>query len=489
MRKTLLTICMLSAFAARGPAQVQTTNRQEIPRLVASARGTVVLLKTFDRQGKVLGLGSGFRISGGRLVTNAHVVAGASRVEIFDDTGALLGIARSADMLSTTVDLAILPSVGPRAPYLSLARVSPAVGEQVIVIGAPEGLTNTVSDGIVSAQRKIGARQLLQISAPISPGSSGGPVLNTRGEVVGVSVAILREGQNLNFAVPVSDVMALVSSRTGQFEFPPPFDEIDQRSASRERSGSTSMGNMPFLSIGRNASGTLTAADQGSHGLHVDYYRLTGVAGTSVSIWVGSVDFDPMVSVYRFVGDSTVIVTSDDDSGEGLDGLRLSAKAILTFSADVTYVVAVAAADARRSQLGQYVVRVEPTNVAGQSSATSAGQGQSRWLPVGTSEGSRIEFDRTSITPSGYQVYLAWQRTTYRTPFKDTNGDTLDVVLLQTEVSCGYHRVRLRSGVKYLKGKVILSASSVDPWESTVPGSVGEAAARSVCAYAKANGI
>ena len=117
MRKILVISCLLSAFAAQGLAQTQMSSRQDIPKLVASARGTVVLLKTFDRQGRVLALGSGFRISGGRYVTNAHVVAGASRVEIFDDAGSLLGIARSADMLSTTVDLAILPSVGRRTPY------------------------------------------------------------------------------------------------------------------------------------------------------------------------------------------------------------------------------------------------------------------------------------------------------------------------------------------------------------------------------------
>jgi len=76
-------------------------------------------------------LGSGFRIAGGRFVTNAHVVAGAGRVEIFDDSGALLGIARYAEMLSMTVDLAILPAVGIRTPTLSLASVPPPVGEQI----------------------------------------------------------------------------------------------------------------------------------------------------------------------------------------------------------------------------------------------------------------------------------------------------------------------------------------------------------------------
>jgi S1-C subfamily serine protease len=300
------------AYAAQGLAQTSASTRQDIPRLVASARGTVVLLKTFDRQGTALGLGSGFRISGGRFVTNAHVVAGASRVEIFDDGGALLGIARSADMLSTTVDLAILPAVGPHFPYLALAGAAPAVGEQVIVIGAPEGLSNTVSDGIVSAVRKLETRQLLQISAPISPGSSGGPVLNSRGEVVGVSVSILREGQNLNFAVPVSDVIALVSSRPGQFEFPASTEDVAQSSPQTGGSTRSSVAPPPMLTVGSNIKGQLTPDDKLPAGAYVDYFRLKGVQG-SVSIVVGSGDFHPFLAVFRFVDDTIATVASDEN--------------------------------------------------------------------------------------------------------------------------------------------------------------------------------
>ena len=109
--KTLIT-SLLSALVISSQVQSQQNTSQDIPKIVASAHGAVVLLKTFDRQGQAIGLGSGFRVSDGRFVTNAHVVAGASRVEIFDDSGKLLGVARSADMLSTSVDLAILPSLG-----------------------------------------------------------------------------------------------------------------------------------------------------------------------------------------------------------------------------------------------------------------------------------------------------------------------------------------------------------------------------------------
>jgi Trypsin-like peptidase domain len=193
---------------------------QTLPDVVARAQSAVVTIRAFDATGDLIGLGSGFRIGGGRFVTNAHVLAGAAHVEVFDNSERLLGTIDHVQALSATVDLAILPRLQGGIVALSLAPSAPRVGEQIIVIGSPEGLTNTVSDGIVSAFRTIEGRRLLQITAPISPGSSGGPVLNGRGEVVGVSVSMLREGQNLNFAVPVSDIMAVAESPVGRISFP-----------------------------------------------------------------------------------------------------------------------------------------------------------------------------------------------------------------------------------------------------------------------------
>lgn len=467
-----------------GQAQTLQEASADIPKVVASTRSTVVLLKSFDRRGKVLGLGSGFRIAGGRFVTNAHVVAGASRVEIFDDGGALLGIARYAEMLSTTVDLAILPAVGARTPALPLASVPPLVGEQVIVIGAPEGLTNTVSDGIVSAVRKVESRQLLQITAPISPGSSGGPVLNRRGEVVGVSVSILREGQNLNFAVPVADVIALVASRPGQIEFPVARDVVGHPSNGQERSGRTTPTmTFPLLPFGSDVSGAITTKDRLSNGQYVRYYHINGVEGVSVSIGVSSDDFDPFVAVYRVVADSVVLVTGDDDGGVGLN-----ANARLTFPADDMYFVGVFATPSSRSKLGDYTIRLS-AQTGQPSSAAASGKGEPRWLPAGRNNDDRNEFDRTSIISTGYQTYLVWERATFATPYTDKAGDTVDVVLLRYEVSCSEHRFRLRSGAKYLKKELVRSSTIDGEWQAAIPETIGETSTNAVCAYVKAHGL
>jgi hypothetical protein len=89
-----------------------------------------------------------------------------------------------------------------------------------VAVGASEGLTSTVSNGIVSAIRETRHGEWIQISAPISPGSSGGPVLNSAGDAIGVSVAQFTEGQNLNFAIPASDIRAMLGSPPGRIAFP-----------------------------------------------------------------------------------------------------------------------------------------------------------------------------------------------------------------------------------------------------------------------------
>ncbi len=85
------------------------------------------------------------------------------------------------------------------------------VGETVYAVGNPHGLEGTFSQGIISSVRTVGTDKLLQLTAPISPGSSGGPVLNDRGNVIGVSVATFRGGQNLNFEIPSNYLTKLVS--------------------------------------------------------------------------------------------------------------------------------------------------------------------------------------------------------------------------------------------------------------------------------------
>jgi len=192
----------------------------DLPTLVKMVAPSVVVIRTFDSGGRPVALGSGFLVDGGRVVTNAHVLQGAVSAEVFDSQGQLISTTDYAEALGRSVDLAVLPPVTGVHPILALAPDLPDAGMRVLVFGAPEGLSNTVSEGIISAVRTLDTATTLQITAPISHGSSGGPVVRMDGVVLGVSVATLASGQNLNFAVPARDVLTLLGSPTTKVLFP-----------------------------------------------------------------------------------------------------------------------------------------------------------------------------------------------------------------------------------------------------------------------------
>jgi S1-C subfamily serine protease len=183
---------------------------QEIAR---KAFKSTVLLVMEDANGQPMTLGSGFFVRNGEIVSNLHVVKGASR-----GYAKIVGQNNKYNIEGITGidlerDLVILKISTAKSLSLSIGNSDMVeVGEQVYAVGNPQGLEGTFSQGIVSSIRQVGSDKLLQITAPISPGSSGGPVLNSNGVVVGVSVATFRDGQNLNFAIPSNYIKDLLSN-------------------------------------------------------------------------------------------------------------------------------------------------------------------------------------------------------------------------------------------------------------------------------------
>ena len=172
---------------------------------------SVVLLEMNDSNGQPLSLGSGFFVSNGIIATNAHVIEGAS-----SGTAKLIGDSHAMQILGTVAidrhaDLALLKVDGPAPPLVLGPNTDPTVGDDVYVVGNPLGLEGTFSEGIISGIRSIDADSVLQMTAPIFPGSSGGPVMNSSGAVIGISVATFQEGQNLNLAVPVRYLSRLIA--------------------------------------------------------------------------------------------------------------------------------------------------------------------------------------------------------------------------------------------------------------------------------------
>ncbi|MBA7535700.1 hypothetical protein ES705_27958 [subsurface metagenome] len=178
---------------------------ESLPALIKRINPSVVIVFAYDDKGEFLQLGSGFFISqNGDIITNYHVIQGASSAEIktADEKTYPITYIVARDEQSDIIHLSVDISSKYVRP-LSLSTTVPEVGEKIIVYGSPLGLEKTVSDGIVSAIREVpGYGKLIQITAPISPGSSGSPVLNMNGEVIGIATFQFIEGQNLNFAIP-----------------------------------------------------------------------------------------------------------------------------------------------------------------------------------------------------------------------------------------------------------------------------------------------
>ncbi len=177
-------------------------------------RPAVVLIQCFDKNQVPLGQGSGFFVSPkGDVITNKHVIIGAHTATVRLASGALYFVegVSAVDPDSDIVKLRVKLN-GRETPYVAPTDLLPQVGEDIVVVGNPLGLESTVSKGIVSAIRDISTiGNVLQISAPISPGSSGSPVLNMKGQVVGIATFILKEGQALNFAIPSKTILGLSS--------------------------------------------------------------------------------------------------------------------------------------------------------------------------------------------------------------------------------------------------------------------------------------
>lgn len=195
------------------PTDIQpvVVKEKDLPTLVNDVKSGIVAILTYDKDGNPLGQGSGFFINTqGHIVSNRHVFRGARRVEVKLAADVYQVDKVLADDTDNDLILFSIKSGSRGFTALPLASKKPMVGERAVVIGNPLGLEATVSDGIVSAQRELEKGvTVLQVTSPISPGSSGSPVLNMRGEVIGVATFQLREGQNLNFAIPVALVKKL----------------------------------------------------------------------------------------------------------------------------------------------------------------------------------------------------------------------------------------------------------------------------------------
>lgn len=201
-----------AAGAEFTPAPEQAKRDKLAPAALFKAWApSVVTIEVEGAMGRAVG--TGFVLDArGTIATNNHVVDGATTIEVklFDGTKA-----EKVELLETNSadDLAVLRiEVGTMPPSVALGVSDEVeVGERVIVIGNPIGLEHTMTDGMVSARRVYEGKKYIQMSAPVSPGNSGGPVFNEYGDVIGVTVAKLW-GENLNLAIPIDVLKPMIKS-------------------------------------------------------------------------------------------------------------------------------------------------------------------------------------------------------------------------------------------------------------------------------------
>lgn len=182
-----------------------------ISKRLLKSSNSVVTIYSYDGNNKMIGYASGFFVnSDGYVVTSQHAIEGAVRsYAIYKENE---NIAIDAVVANDPVrDIAILKVSAVDTPSLKLGNSDNVeIGNEIYTIGAPWGLLNTVSKGIISQIRYSKGVKYLQLDAPISPGNSGGPLLDRNLEVIGINFAYFREGQNLNFAIPVNYIKALL---------------------------------------------------------------------------------------------------------------------------------------------------------------------------------------------------------------------------------------------------------------------------------------
>lgn len=170
-------------------------------------------MEIYNEKNEFIARGSGFIISSdGKIATNYHVIEYADTIKAVTYDDKIYTISKVVDY-DKSMDIAIVKvDSTEKFPYVKLGDSSKLqLGEEVIAIGSPKGMKNTASQGIVSGivqyeDKYKNKKSMIQTTAPISPGSSGGALFNKLGQVIGITYATIKDGQNLNFAIPINEL-------------------------------------------------------------------------------------------------------------------------------------------------------------------------------------------------------------------------------------------------------------------------------------------
>jgi S1-C subfamily serine protease len=212
--KTVVALYLCAIFFAQCQTKEQGQPGTLAGEIYRKASPAVVLIETLNEKHEVAAAGSGFLVSSdGKILTNYHVIAHTKEATVrlankdAYDTVDVLDIDKRKD-------IALIKIKAVDLPFLTVGKSSAVdIGDQVFSLSTPLGvLQNTLSNGIVSGIRAGDGYRYFQVTAPISHGSSGSPIFNSAGEVIGIAAMTISEGQNLNFAIPIDYAKGMLAS-------------------------------------------------------------------------------------------------------------------------------------------------------------------------------------------------------------------------------------------------------------------------------------
>lgn len=205
-------ILILFFFLFTNPS-ISLSQELQPEKIFEQVEKSVVVIYSYDNKGNKIAQGSGVVFDeAGYVVTNFHVLSGGVDIKVQHYNKSIIDISVAGfDELKDVLVLKIPQGTLPSLKIADTTKIKP--GQRIYAIGSPLGLENSISEGVISGLRYSYYENVeyIQISAPVSHGSSGGAVVNSFGELVGISTFVLKDGQNLNFAIKVNDFIALTN--------------------------------------------------------------------------------------------------------------------------------------------------------------------------------------------------------------------------------------------------------------------------------------
>jgi hypothetical protein len=431
--RTLTPFVALAVIAAPLTSQKPTRPAPAAAAIdIPVMRKAVVTIQALDASGRLMASGTGFFVTEGYVITAAHVLEDAAgcRIELSDGQQQRC----SVTAVDTAKDVVMLTVSGRSSNSLRWgSSESMKDGDEVTVISNPLGqLPGTVSRGIISASRVVNGTKLLQISAAISHGSSGAPVLNARGQVIGIVRSTIEAGQSLNFATATDAIRNLNNDQVAVAEgqaLLTPKNIVNTAGASGARTSMGNIANLPQVAIGQTIGGSLTGSDS----LYPDttYYKLyqfTTTPGRPITIDLSSSDFDPVLIV-RGEGLAQSIV--DDDGGPGC-----SSRISQAFLAAGPYRVLVNTTASPHRQTGRFTLAISEGSqpVQGRSDNDCSPAGAQRAPATSIRVGETINGALTSsdslYPDTSYFKYYQFTAPAGRPVTIDLSSDDFDPVLI-----------------------------------------------------------